>query len=410
VDVTTELDAAIDAETGVEATGLHRGPYQLLPPLSAEELAQLEASIRLRGVEDPVVIDEDGHTLDGHHRRMIAERLAIPCETKVIAGLSEDEKRLYAIRRNTERRQLTKAQRTLVGMRAEPSFRVEAKARQGVRTDLSPDPAKSRRVWAAEEAARLVGLPLSTYKTYRNLIVEARKEGSAIAVDRAIEVGDWDIAEVREVALERERREAAERREVARRLYDPTAEEMQQQVVELEEKAKQAWDTHGLLGRKTEAETQATGNDLWQCPSCEACWPPTDTTCRRCGGVPVDQAKKAVQDALDKINAAANAETPAPKPTRITPPAPYVRHRPQLEAEATTQLHRLRRSRLTWYTRDDPRELAPLVVEDWNPQSVTDLRDGIRLLAGWLAAFDAALSGTLLGSEPERSATEADGP
>ena len=99
-----------------------RGPYQLLPPLPPEVLAQLEASIRARGVEDAVAVDENGQTLDGHHRRHLADRLGVPYATTVVAGLSEDEKRLYAIRRNTERRQLTKAQRTLVGLRAEPSF------------------------------------------------------------------------------------------------------------------------------------------------------------------------------------------------------------------------------------------------------------------------------------------------
>ena len=105
---------------GTEPADAHRKPYQLLPPLAPEILAQLEASIREHGVEDPIVVDEDGNTLDGHHRRLLAERLGIPYETRVVAGLSEDEKKLFAIRRNTERRQLSKAQRALVAMRAEP--------------------------------------------------------------------------------------------------------------------------------------------------------------------------------------------------------------------------------------------------------------------------------------------------
>jgi ParB-like chromosome segregation protein Spo0J len=139
---------------GIAALGGSRGPYQWLPPLTPQELTQLEDSIRQRGVEDPIAVDEAGRTLDGYHRRAIADRLGVESATRVITGLSEDEKNLFVIRRNTERRQLTKAQRALVGLRAEPSFRVAAQARQGARTDLSPDLAKSQHIWTAEEAAR----------------------------------------------------------------------------------------------------------------------------------------------------------------------------------------------------------------------------------------------------------------
>lgn len=388
------FDAAIDAETSVETPNLSRGPYQLLPPLSAEEFAQLEVSIRERGVEDPVSVDEEGRTLDGHHRRLIAERLGLTYETKVIAGLSEDEKRLYAIRRNTERRQLNKAQRTLVGMRAEPSFRSEAKARQGTRTDLSPNQAKSRRVWAAEESARLVGLPLTTYKSYRKLILDARKERSANEVDRAIETGTWDIAEVRVVARERAHREQAVLRkaqdEALRRRYYPTTEE-------LEEEAKKAWDTHGLLGRKL--ESQPSDNNLWQCPSCEAYWPPTEPTCLRCGTSPTDPSKKPLLRIVQDIEPQQAAPVPPvePSPAPMATPVRYVGHRPQLKSENTNALHELRRPRLRSYVGSDPRELAPFVVQDWSPQAIAELRDGVRVLSGWLAAFDTALSEARLG-------------
>src|SRR5215216_4101552 len=169
----TDEDEVVEVpDTGSETIAGSRGRFQLLPPLTPRELAQLEDSIRLRGVEDPIDIDEAGQTLDGHHRRAIADRLGIPYETRVVAGLSEDQKRLHAIRRNTERRQLTKAQRALVGMRAEPSFRAEARARQGARTDLWPKKTKGEHLWTAEEAARLVGMSLSSYKRYRSRIIE----------------------------------------------------------------------------------------------------------------------------------------------------------------------------------------------------------------------------------------------
>ena len=55
------------------------GPYQLLPPLSAEEYAALKADIAARGVQVPVEVDEAGETLNGppsaRHRRRAGDRL-----------------------------------------------------------------------------------------------------------------------------------------------------------------------------------------------------------------------------------------------------------------------------------------------------------------------------------------------
>ncbi len=53
------------------------GPYQLLPPLSAEDYAALEASIIEHGVLVPVEYDEGGNILDGHHRVAICESLGL---------------------------------------------------------------------------------------------------------------------------------------------------------------------------------------------------------------------------------------------------------------------------------------------------------------------------------------------
>jgi ParB-like chromosome segregation protein Spo0J len=86
-------------------------PYQLLPPLSAEEFTGLRADIEANGIRVPVDVDEDGQVLDGHHRQRIAAELGIPCPTRVLAGLTEDEKRAHAVAVNTHRRALTVSQR-----------------------------------------------------------------------------------------------------------------------------------------------------------------------------------------------------------------------------------------------------------------------------------------------------------
>jgi site-specific DNA-methyltransferase (adenine-specific) len=83
------------------------GPYQILPPLSADEYAALKADIGLRGVLVPIELDELGNVLDGHHRRRAAQELGLAdVPTVVRSGLTEAQKREHALRLNLLRRHL----------------------------------------------------------------------------------------------------------------------------------------------------------------------------------------------------------------------------------------------------------------------------------------------------------------
>lgn len=86
------------------ATRKLKTPYAaLLPPLKTSEREALAADISVHGVLHPIVIDEDGNILDGHHRYAIDR----DAPTVTVEGLSEDEKRAYTIRANLARRNLT---------------------------------------------------------------------------------------------------------------------------------------------------------------------------------------------------------------------------------------------------------------------------------------------------------------
>lgn len=91
---------------------MHDAPYQLLPPLSPEDYAALEADIIARGVLVPVEYDEAGNILDGHHRVAICESLGLVDWPRFVRkGLSEEEKRAHARALNLSRRHLTSAQK-----------------------------------------------------------------------------------------------------------------------------------------------------------------------------------------------------------------------------------------------------------------------------------------------------------
>lgn len=85
--------------------------YQLLPNLTADEYHALHDDIEAHGIRVPVDVDEDGNVLDGHHRRAIAVALDIDYPTRLVAGLSEQEKRDHALAVNVQRRSLTREQK-----------------------------------------------------------------------------------------------------------------------------------------------------------------------------------------------------------------------------------------------------------------------------------------------------------
>jgi ParB-like chromosome segregation protein Spo0J len=83
--------------------------YQLLPPLTADELARLEADIATHGVLVPIHIDEQGAVIDGHHRKAIAERHGFEVPHVVLHGLSEEDKVDRSLSLNLSRRNLSSA-------------------------------------------------------------------------------------------------------------------------------------------------------------------------------------------------------------------------------------------------------------------------------------------------------------
>ena len=85
--------------------------FQVMPPLSEEEYAALRADIAERGVIVPVVVDQDGNVIDGHHRWRIAAELGIDCPTEVRQVASDEEAREVALMLNLARRHLSREQK-----------------------------------------------------------------------------------------------------------------------------------------------------------------------------------------------------------------------------------------------------------------------------------------------------------
>ncbi|MDP6962325.1 MAG: ParB/RepB/Spo0J family partition protein, partial [Dehalococcoidia bacterium] len=79
----------------------------LLPPLSTEEREALAADIDKYGVTHPIIIDEEGNILDGHHRYAIDPK----APTIIRSGMSELEKQAFVMSTNDGRRNMSVEQR-----------------------------------------------------------------------------------------------------------------------------------------------------------------------------------------------------------------------------------------------------------------------------------------------------------
>jgi len=123
------------------ATRKLKAPYaNLLPPLKTSEREALAADIKANGVTHPIAIDEYGNILDGHHRYAIDRN----APTRVVPGLSPDEKVAYTIRANLARRNLSSDQ-----------TREIAKQQKQIATNLrETDPKK----WTQKAVGALLGV------------------------------------------------------------------------------------------------------------------------------------------------------------------------------------------------------------------------------------------------------------
>ena len=173
--------------------------YQVMPALSDDEFQALKADIAERGVLVPVMRDQHGHIIDGHHRQQIADELGIDCPVEVRHIADDDEARSAALALNLARRHLTREQKreliaSELARNPEQSDRAVARRlqcspstvgsvrRDGVQVGHRPWPQPQRRppatleeIFAPYGLASAVGLDLRDDLTfYEHLRVGAR--------------------------------------------------------------------------------------------------------------------------------------------------------------------------------------------------------------------------------------------
>lgn len=87
---------------------------QIFPPLDAATEAALRASIEKFGVIYPVVVNQDGLIIDGHHRSRIADELGIPYTSEPVFTNGREHAEELARTLNEDRRHMPREQRVEV--------------------------------------------------------------------------------------------------------------------------------------------------------------------------------------------------------------------------------------------------------------------------------------------------------
>ena len=114
----------------------------LIPPLNEEELKLLEESLVADGCESPLIV-WNGVIIDGHNRYAICRKHDIPFSIQEKNFETREEVMLWMLRNQLGRRNLNSYQRSNLALKLEPLLASEAEERQGKRTDLGQNSARS---------------------------------------------------------------------------------------------------------------------------------------------------------------------------------------------------------------------------------------------------------------------------
>jgi N6-adenosine-specific RNA methylase IME4/ParB-like chromosome segregation protein Spo0J len=143
----------------------------LVPEMLPDEYGALVADVRAHGLLEPIVLFQ-GQVLDGRHRYRACLETGTEPRFRPYEG---DDPLGFVVSANLQRRHLTSSQRAVLALAFESEFAVQAKERQGARTDLTSSQSCQdvEHLHAAERAAAMVGVSARLVSDAKHLRREA---------------------------------------------------------------------------------------------------------------------------------------------------------------------------------------------------------------------------------------------
>lgn len=153
--------------------------HSLIPPLTPEELSGLAESLRREGCRDPLAVwpsESRNLLLDGHNRYEICRRLGIAYHIVAVACRNRDEARVWIIRQQLSRRNLSAYQRAELALRLEPLLAAQAKAKQRAAGGALPQKSAEAHIETRRELARIAGVSHDTIKKVKVIVAAADQQ------------------------------------------------------------------------------------------------------------------------------------------------------------------------------------------------------------------------------------------
>ena len=150
----------------------------LIPALSAEEYAQLEANILEEGIREPI-ITWNGYIIDGHNRFSIAKRFDLEYKTTSKHFASEESVKEWMILNQFGRRNLSNYQRSVLALELEEVFSKKAKQNQGKRNDIKQISAESKPIETRNELSKVASVSHDTISKVKKIQEKAPQEVKA---------------------------------------------------------------------------------------------------------------------------------------------------------------------------------------------------------------------------------------
>lgn len=120
--------------TGIRYSSAERAPTvlpemaQLLPPLTGEQLAALEADLLANGCYAPVIVNEDMVIIDGNNRQKLCQQHGIPYDMAVFSFADLLEAKRWALDTQKARRNLDKWELGKIALKLKPDIEARARA------------------------------------------------------------------------------------------------------------------------------------------------------------------------------------------------------------------------------------------------------------------------------------------
>ena len=262
--------------TGIKYSSADRTPVvlpemaQLLPPLTGEQLAALEADLLANGCYSPIIVNEDMAIIDGHNRQELCEKHGIPYKMAVFSFGDMLEAKQWALDTQKGRRNLDKWELGKIALKLKPD--VEARARDNMAAgggDQKSEDAKS--------GLTMLSNPISPVNTRKELAdtvgigevtmgkVMQIDEHAPTPIREALDNGELSINQGYNLTRQLQDVPEAEREETAAQLVE--LEKAKKEVRQLDAEADRRGKIAGLFCKAFERAVQLTPTEenvrLW---------------------------------------------------------------------------------------------------------------------------------------------------